>query len=131
MVSFSYEVFELYFQVRPFLSIWTSCKYRETPGRELSSSASNYRNLEKHSAGQSAVSSSKPTDLRQILPWSHPRPQNGAITEEVNLLIFIEKIESYQQSPINPRFDIGNQRSNIGWYWAGTIQNGMVALILI
>ena len=31
-----------------FLSVWTSCKYRETCGRELSSSASNYRNLEKH-----------------------------------------------------------------------------------
>ena len=47
------------------------------------------------------------------------------------MLILIDKIERYQQTHINPRFDIGNQRSNIGWYWAGSIQNGMVALILI
>ena len=56
VVSFSYEALELYFQVRTFLSVWTSCKYRETWGRELSSSASNYRNLEKHTNGQSSQS---------------------------------------------------------------------------
>ena len=119
VVSFSCEVLELYFQVRAFLSIWTSCKYRETRGRELSSSASNYTNLEKHRAGQGAVSS------KYYLGHIHIHKMDG------NMLIFIEKIESYPQTHINPRFDIGNQRSNIGWYWAGTIQNGMVALILI
>ena len=87
VVSFSCEVLELYFQVRAFLSIWTSCKYRETWGRELSSSASNYTNLEKHRTGQGAVSS------KYYLGQIHIHKLDG------NMLIFIEKIESYPRRP--------------------------------
>ena len=76
--------------------------------------------------------------IMSIMSHACPLCSGGHINKRIqryraqlcDIWIFIDKIESYQETHINPRFDIGHW-SNIGWYWAGTIQNGMVALILI